>query len=374
MKNGRRWIIIGMVLFVVLSYMMTYTVKFTEKAIKTTFGKAADAPITKPGLGFIIPYVQKVTKYDSRVRYLESKPETQQTKDQRQIVITSYVAWRVSDPNIFYQKFSGKGDKAINHYKGAEALLGDKMRHAMGEISKFKFDELLSASGSSKLEICEKNILQQLNDQGADDTGSQKDMTREYGIEPVVVGIIGIELPEDTTVTVFERMQQERTTIAAKATNEGKSIGETIRQNANSAAQKIMAFADKRAAAIRAEGEIEAQQFLAELSKEPDLAIFLRNMELMRDAFGTNKATLVIPAGPIGGWAGMDLFRPDAGKDLRSGWLPNWQFNQFQNDGTETTESEGGERKLSKEESTRKAKLQAGPDDLNKKLGDEVNP
>lgn len=373
MKNGRRWVIIGLVLFVVLSYMMTYTVKFTETAIKTTFGKAADAPITKPGLGIIIPYVQKITKYDSRVRYLESKPETQQTADQRQIVITSYVAWRVSDPNVFYQSFSGKGDKAVNHYKGAEALLGDKMRNAMGEINKFKFDELLTASGSSKLEICEANILKQLNDQGTTDAGVLMNMTKQYGIEPVAVGIIGIELPEDTTATVFEHMQQERTTIAAKATDEGKAIGETIRQNANSAAQKIMAFADKRAAAIRAEGEIEAQQFLAELSKEPDLAIFLRNMELMRDAFGSNKATLVIPAGPIGGWAGMDLFRPDAGKDLRSGWLPNWKFDQFKSSGTEAADSEQTpDNKPAPKDADRKVGLLTGSDA--KKPADEVKP
>lgn len=339
MKNGRRWVIIGLVLFVVLSYMMTYTVKFTETAIKTTFGRAAAAPITEPGLGIIFPYVQKITKYDSRVRYLESKPETQQTRDQRQVVVTTYVAWRVSDPNLFYQSFSGKGDKAVNHYRGAEEILGGKMRSAMGEINKFKFDELLNASGGSKLELCEANILAQLNNQGTSDAGQVMTMSRQYGIEPVAVGIIGIELPEDTTATVFEHMQTERSTIAAKATNEGKAIGETIRQNANSAAQKIMAFADKRAAAIRAEGEIEAQQFLAELAKEPDLAIFLRNMELMRDAFGSNKATLVVPAGPIGGWAGMDLFRPDAGKDLRSGWLPNWKFDQFKSGGSEAADS-----------------------------------
>lgn len=363
MKNGRRWVIIGLVLFVVLSYMMTYTVKFTEKAIKTTFGRAADAPITKPGLGFIIPYMQKVTKYDSRVRYLESKPETHQTKDQRQVVITAYVAWRVSDPNIFYNAFSGKGDKAVNHYKGAESLLGDKMRNALGEISKFKFDELLTPSGSSQLEICEGNILRQLNDQGKDESGASMNMTKQYGIEPVVVGIIGIELPEDTTADVFAHMQQERATIADKTTNEGKSIGETIRQNANSAAQKIMAFANKRADAIRAEGESEATQFLAELSKEPDLAIFLRNMELMRDAFGTNKATLVIPAGPIGGWAGMDLFRPDAGKDLRSGWLPNWKFDQFKNGGTEAAESDdGAENKENTKETGRAAGRKTGPE------------
>ncbi len=318
MKNGRRWIIIGLVVLVVLAFMTTYTVKFTEKAIVTTFGAASATPIDTPGLKFTVPYVQSVTKYDTRVRYLESKPETHQTKDSRQLVVTAYVTWRVSDPNIFYQKFSGKGDRALNHYKGAEQLLGDAMRGAMGEISQFTFGELLTTTNSTKLEECEKKMLGRL----------VTAMSDVHGIEPVGVGIVGIEMPEDMTNEVFQRMQQERATLANQATSEGKAIAETIRQSAANAATKIMAFANERANRIRAQGDIEQKEYLLELSKEPDLAIFLKNLELMRSAFATNKATLVIPAGPMGGWSGMELFNPGAGAALNSGWMPEWNFQQ----------------------------------------------
>lgn len=323
MKNSRRWIIIGLVVLVVLAFMTTYTVKFTEKAIVTTFGASAKEPIDKPGLQFTVPYVQQVIKYDTRARYLESKPETQQTLDSRQLVVTAYVAWRVSDPNRFFQKFSAKGDKAANHYKGAEQLLADKLRHALGEISKFSFGELLSTSAGSKLEACEKNILARMVHQGA---GDQETMMAEFGIEPISVGLVGIELPENMTNEVFTRMQQERATLANKAKSEGKAIAETIRQSAGKSAEKILAFANQRAELIRAEGDRERTEFLRELAKEPDLAIFLRNLELMRSAFASNKATLVIPAGPMGGWTGMELFNPAAGAGLNSGWMPNWDF------------------------------------------------
>lgn len=316
MKNGRRWIIIGLVVIVVLAFMTTYTVKFTEKAIVTTFGAASATPVDNPGLKFTVPYVQQVTKYDTRVRYLESKPETYQTADSRQLVVTAYIAWRVSDPNVFYQKFSGTGDKAINHYKGAEQFLGNTLRGAMGQVTKYSFSDLLSTRTGSRLEECEQKMLEHM----------KTDVAGAHGIEPVSVGIVGIEMPEDVTNEVFQRMQQERATLANQAKSEGKAIAETIRQSATSAATKIMAFAERRATAIRSQGDIEQKEFLIELSKEPDLAIFLKNLELMRTSFATNKATLVIPSGPMGGWTGMELFNPGAGAGLNSGWMPNWDF------------------------------------------------
>ncbi|MGE3107927.1 MAG: SPFH domain-containing protein [Phycisphaerales bacterium] len=319
MKNARRWIIIGLVVLIVLAFMTTYTVKFTEQAIVTTFGAAASKPVEKPGLKFVVPYVQSVTKYDTRVRYMESKPETQQTKDSRQLVITAGVAWQISDPNTFYQKFSGRGDKASSHYKAAEDLLSAELRHAMSEIGQYNFSDLLTNTGQSHFDECEAKMLERL----------KSALTDRQGIEPLRVMIVGNEMPADTTNEVFQRMQQERSTLANKATSEGKAIAETIRQSATQAAAKIMAFANARAADIRAQGDREQAEFLKQLAQEPDLAIFLKNLDLLRSAFANNKATLVIPAGPNGGWTGMELFNPSAGAGLNSGWLPQWNFNQF---------------------------------------------
>jgi membrane protease subunit HflC len=317
-------LIIVVVLFVVVAFMTTYTVRFTETAVVTTFGKAGeDAIKTEPGLKLTIPYVQHVTKYDKRARYLESKPETHQTADANQIVVTAYVTWRVADPKLFYQTFSGAGDRAASHYRAAEKMVGDQLRPAMAEISRFRFDELLSASaGGSKLGECEAKMLGRLKG-----TAGSPSALAAAGIEPLSTGVITLELPEETTSKVIERMQENRKAIAQDAVSKGKAMAETIRSTAEEDARKILAFAERRAQIIRAQGDTEAGQFLAQLNESPELAVFIHNMDFMREALGKT-ITLVIPAGP-NGWPGFELFRPDAMKDLKPGEVPGVQLGRL---------------------------------------------
>lgn len=313
----KRFIIVGIVIIVVLAYLVTYRVRFTETAVKTTVGKASAAPIDDPGLKFIVPYLQNVVKYDKRARYLESRPETVQTKDARQVVVTAYLTWQVTDPKKFFQLFSHKGERAINHYRGAESVLADKLRGAMGQVSQFRFDEILSTSaGGSRLAECEAKILQYVSGGSGEDN-----LEANYGVKPVSVGIIGMELPEETTTRVFDAMQANRSRIANDALSQGRAISETIRSTAENDARTILQFAESRAARIRAEGIREAQKYIEQLQKEPELAVYIRSMELMKDAFGNNRVTVLIPSGPKG-WPGFQLFQPSFMEELKTGKLP----------------------------------------------------
>src|SRR5690242_2525942 len=100
---------------------MAYTVRFTETAVLTTFGKADDQAIKKnPGLYFKWPDpIQSVTKYDTRARFLQTQSETQQTADSRQLVVEAFCTWKVDNPLQFFKKFSNKGARPEDHYDGA---------------------------------------------------------------------------------------------------------------------------------------------------------------------------------------------------------------------------------------------------------------
>lgn len=325
----KRFIIVAFIVFCVVAYMVTYRVLFTETAVETTFGQASDQPITEPGLQFIVPYVQNVVKYDKRPRYLESKPETVQTSDENQVVITSYLVWKVSDPKLFFQRFSGNGAREANHYRGAERVLNDKLRSAMGEISRYRFDELLSTSHEgSKLEECEKKLLDYLTG-----TTGAESLPEKYGIEPVAVGIIGMELPEENTSVVFETMKTNRAAIANDAISQGNAIAETIRSTAKQDARTIVEFAQSRASAIRAEGIAEAAKYQEQLQKHPELAVFIRNMELMKETLGNNRVTIMLPVGPRG-WPGFELFQPSFMDQLKSGKLNPFPKNRVPTPGS----------------------------------------
>lgn len=276
-----------------LLYMMTYTVRFTETAVLSTFGQADENSVVRePGLKFKWPVpFQSVTLYDSRVRVLQTRSETQQTADDRQIVVESFLAWKVSDPLRFYKIHrSGASADAKDHYRKAEDTLRSSLRSAMSEVSRYRLGELFAQQqGESKLVSLEKDILARLR--ASRDDGGNLDQS---GITVELVGINRVVLPEQTTTEVFNRMTETRNRIAAEAEGEGQAAAAKIRSEAENAARRIRAFAELHAASIRDRGDLEAAEHLKALNEDPKLAVFLKNIELLREGFGRN-STVVLP-------------------------------------------------------------------------------
>ena len=278
-----------------LVFMMSFTVRFTETAVLTTFGRADEnSVITEPGLRFKWPVpIQSVTIYDKRVRLLESRDETQQTRDQRQVIVGSFLTWRVSDPLAFYKSHRGEaGSSAKEHYRQAEKNLEARFRSAMAEVGRFSMEDLFpAAGGASKLPELEAAILDRVRASQGDDGG--------YGIEIARVGIDSIQLPESATREVFERMKSTKAKLAAEAESRGESRAVAIRGEAESDAQMILSFVRPRVAEIRALGEQEAAKWMKSLSEEPRLAEYLEQIEFMKRGFG-RKVTLILPSSMLG--------------------------------------------------------------------------
>lgn len=310
------WIVTLVIVGSFLLYMVTYTVRYTDTAVVSTFGQADESSVVdEPGLKFKWPApVQSVTLYDRRARFLQTRSETQQTADSRQIIVESFLTWRVKDPLKFYKRFrSGSSADASEHYRKAEDTLRAFLRSALSELSKYRLGELFSAQASaSKLPELEKNVLARLvgTQEGAGDAG-------QYGIEISLVGINRIVLPEQTTADVFTRMTETRNRIAAEAEGEGQAAAAKIRSEAENAARKIRAFAELRAAAIRDRGDVEAAEHLKALNEDPELAVFLKGVEFLREGLGRN-ATLVLPTN----MAAMLIFGERALRDARAGRIP----------------------------------------------------
>ena len=309
----------GIILVVVLTFvgfMVSYTVGFNERAVVATFGRADESSvITNPGLRFRVPYVHSVTKYDTRLRLVETRPATQGTADQRPIILTAYLTWRVDDPLKFYKRFSGSGDSARDHYEAADGILRDKLDSAMTEVGQYRLDELLSgdADGSS-LPKLEERLLQSLGRSGsADGTASISDA----GIAPVSVGISTISLPQEVTKSVIDRMNKNREKLIGETLSRGSSQASAIRSSAENDSKRILAFASNAAQKIRNQGIAEVTEYTKRMQENPELAVFLRNMELMRTAHGRT-TTLVLPTS----LPGLEYWTPGASGFFRDGNIP----------------------------------------------------
>ena len=311
------WISLS-VLFVavLLSFTVTYTVKFTEKAVLTTFGKAGDDAIkTDAGLHFKLPFpVQAVTTYDTRLRFTPSRSQTQMTKDERQIVVEAYCTWRVANPLLFFQRFSNAGVNAEEHFRKADDEIKSSLTSALAELGKYRMDELFNkdpkASRLGELETAVRDALSKSSQSGLS--------LASYGIEARDVGISKIILPEKTSQAVNERMIANRDRVAKEITSRAEAEETSIKAKADAEASIMRDFARRAAEQEKTKGDLEAAVYIGQMNVNADLAVFLRNMDMLRDSV-TKQATLVVPFSA----GGMGAFDPGYLNNLKPGQIPS---------------------------------------------------
>ena len=91
--------------------MSTFTVRETELAIKFRFGEIVRSDYA-PGLHFMIPMVNNISKFDRRIDTKNYPSEQFLTSEGKILRIDFYIKWRISDVSTYYQATSG-GDREI---------------------------------------------------------------------------------------------------------------------------------------------------------------------------------------------------------------------------------------------------------------------
>ena len=132
-------------------YLFVDTVRFSEKAVITTFGKASDDAIrTEAGAFFKIPIINSVTKYDTRARIVRTQSVQQQTADSRSLIVEAFCVWRVDDPLLFFKAFSNAGTRSQEHFDKAEReVIRGNLRAALSEVGRYRMSELFAKDDSA---------------------------------------------------------------------------------------------------------------------------------------------------------------------------------------------------------------------------------
>lgn len=295
LKKPVFFVLTFLVVISLAAFSFTYTVKYNERAVVTSFGSADESDLkTEAGLKFKWPYpFQAVTSYDTRNQIVTAVGTQQQTADDRQLVVESYAIWRVSDPLAFYTKFSNAGPNEEDHYAQASRTVRSSLNSAISETSRFRMDQLFSAQpGSSRLGELEDAILAVVR---AD--ASEGESSTTFGIEIVDVGINRIRLSEQNSQDVIERMKADRQKLANETISAGEASAQSIRSRADKDAQRIRDFANLQAAELRAAGDLEAGQYIAAMQESPELATLLEELQFIRDAY-SKQITLVLSGAP----------------------------------------------------------------------------
>jgi len=301
MKNSFTILVGTAIAAVLLSHMFLYQVRYDQVAVRTTFDKADETSVqATPGLKWRLPWpIHKVTHYSKRLQLLEDRIEELQTADGKSVIVRTYLTWRIANPLDFYITLKEPGE--------ATRQLSSRLREIRGVISRYRLDELVNLDRDRlKLATIEEEARAALGTSLADSG---------YGLEVESVGISKIVLPEATTEKVFETMIKTRERLAENALQEGQAQASAIRSEAQSARDRILAFAERRAQAIRSQGDREASAEYGQFARNEEFAIFLRKVEALEKMLDHN-TTFVLSADSLGV---LDWFGREPGGAARAG-------------------------------------------------------
>ena len=277
MKNF--WTILSVIAVVVILLLSSvlYQVRETETVIVTRFGDPV-RPETEPGLKAKWPQpIEVVHRFDSRPRLIDTPVRETTTADLQSIIVRSYAVWAIADPSKFLI--------SVKDVKIAEDTLGTLLRNAQNSvIGNHSFSEFVNTNPEKiRFEQIENEILAEVSDKAM----------QEYGIAIKTVGIRQLNVSKDVTTQVFERMSADRNREKEAILAGGRAEAERIRSEAEAQRKELLAVAATQAQVIRGEGDAEAAKYYDMLKEDPDLAMFLRNLETLKKILA-ERTTIVL--------------------------------------------------------------------------------
>ena len=240
-------IIIPIVLLVLLAFVSLFKVEQWEQAIVFKFREINRSDF-KPGLHFKIPGVNTSKTFEARLLNLDQEPQRFLTKEKKDVIVDYYAKWYISDVEKFYTVSLG-GDVQY-----ANGLLEQRITRALrDEFGKKTVQEVVAGERGEVFDAVSEATSQ---------------LPQELGITVVDIRTKRIDLPQEVSHSVYERMRAERLRVAKDFRARGEEAAERISATADRDREIILAEAYRDAEIIRGEGDAQATKIYATAYKE----------------------------------------------------------------------------------------------------------
>ena len=254
--------------------MSIFTVDQRQFALVFQLGEVKRV-IAEPGLNFKIPMIQNVRYFEKRIITLDNnEPERFITSEKKNVLVDSFIKWRIVDPKLYY--ISVGGDEAR-----AKIRLNQTVNAGLREeFGKRTVHDVVSGERDK--------IMNQMREKADIDS-------RTIGIQIVDVRIKRVELPNEVSDSVYRRMEAERKRVANELRSEGSAEAEKIRADADRQREVIVAEAYRDAQKAKGEGDAKATSIYAQaFSPNPEFYAFYRSLEAYRGSFRSKTDILVV--------------------------------------------------------------------------------
>ena len=274
MKASLGSILIGVIAILVLVSLSMFIVDQRQTAIVLQLGEMV-AVKTEPGLYFKTPLVQNVRYFDSRILTMDSvEPERFITAEKKNVMVDSFVKWRIADVKQYYISVGGDEMRAQTRLM---QTVNSSMRE---EFGKRTINEVVSG---------ERNKIMQVLREKADFDA------RKIGVEVLDVRLKRVDFPLEISDSVYRRMDAERKRVANELRATGNAESEKIRADADRQREVILANAYRDAQKIKGEGDGKAAAiYAAAFGSNAEFYSFYRSLEAYKQSFKSKNDVMVI--------------------------------------------------------------------------------
>lgn len=253
------FVICGLLLF-----SAVFIVEETQLVIVSQFGNPIRV-IDRPGLYWKAPApIHTLVKFDKRLSVYNVRPSEFLTQDKKNIVVESFVCWRVADARKFLQ--------TVKDRNGAEIRLGDMANSELGgALGTLPLSALVSIDPET-VKIGE--VMAKVSE-----TCAEKALAN-YGIQVTSMTLMRLNFPEQNKSSVYNRMRSERDRIAKKYRAEGQEQAASIKAETEKEVSQLLSEAYSKAEAIKGEGDAAAARIYAEAyKKDSGFYKFIRTLD-----------------------------------------------------------------------------------------------
>ena len=274
MKAGLNAVAAAVAVAIVALGATIFTVDQRQYAIVFQLGEVRDV-IAEPGLYFKWPLIQNVRYFDKRILTLDSaEPERFITSEKKNVLVDSYVKWKIIDPRLFYVSVAGDEMRA-------KTRLSQTVNAGLREeFGKRTVHDVVSGERDK--------IMEQMREKADLDA-------RKIGVQIIDVRVKRVDFPTEVSESVYRRMEAERKRVANQLRSEGAAESEKIRADADKQREVIVAEAYRDAQKMKGEGDAKATVTYAQaFNQNPEFYSFYRSLEAYRNSFKSKTDVIVV--------------------------------------------------------------------------------
>jgi len=263
------------VIAAVVAISSVFIVDEREKALVLQFGQIVKVK-EDPGVGFKIPLIQNVVRYDDRILSRDLDPLEVTPSDDRRLVVDAFARYRIADVERFRQAVGDGGEEAAA--RRLDSILRAKTREILGSVTS---NDILSTDRAGLMLRIRNGAISEAN---------------ALGLQVIDVRLKRTDLPPENLNATYERMKAEREREAADEIARGNEAALRVTATADRTVVELVSESQRQAEITRGEADAERNKIFAEaFGADPEFFEFYRSMTAYSRALGSNSSMVLSP-------------------------------------------------------------------------------